>query len=157
MKILNKLHQKCSGVKTIVRSKYYRAIVHEKSGSFRVLGSIKIYNAERVILGNRTTINHGCVLNAMALMTIGDDVRLSPGVIINTGGLDYRNTGQSRNHLKEEVLIESGVWIGSGAIINPGVTIGKNSVIGAGSVVTKDIPANVVAVGIPAVVKKNIS
>ena len=47
------------------------------------------------------------------------------------------------------VRIEENVWIGAGAIILPGVTIGKNSVIGAGSVVTRDIPENVVAMGVP--------
>jgi acetyltransferase-like isoleucine patch superfamily enzyme len=47
------------------------------------------------------------------------------------------------------VAIEDGCWIGGGVIIVPGVTIGKGSVIGAGSVVTKDIPANSLAVGNP--------
>jgi len=48
------------------------------------------------------------------------------------------------------------VWLGGGVIVCPGVTIGENSVIGAGSVITKDIPANVVAVGNPARVIRNI-
>ena len=48
------------------------------------------------------------------------------------------------------------VWIGSNAVILPGVTIGDNSVIGAGSIVTKDIPANVVAVGNPCRVSREI-
>lgn len=47
------------------------------------------------------------------------------------------------------VVIEDDVWIGSGVIVLPGVTIGKGSVIGVGSIVTKDIPANVIAVGNP--------
>ena len=55
------------------------------------------------------------------------------------------------------VRIENNVWIGAGAIILPGVTIGENSVIGAGSVVTKDIPANVVAVGNPCKVLRPIN
>lgn len=55
------------------------------------------------------------------------------------------------------VTIKDGVWIGAGAIILPGVTIGENSVIGAGSVVTKDIPPNVVAVGCPCRVLREIS
>ena len=48
------------------------------------------------------------------------------------------------------------MWIGAGAILLPGVTIGDNSVIGAGSIVTKDIPANVVAVGNPCRVLREI-
>jgi acetyltransferase-like isoleucine patch superfamily enzyme len=55
------------------------------------------------------------------------------------------------------VTICSGVWLGVGVIVNPGVTIGENSVIGAGSVVTRDIPANVVAVGNPCRVLRPIS
>lgn len=55
------------------------------------------------------------------------------------------------------VTIEDGAWIGAGVIILPGVRIGKNAVIGAGSVVTKDIPANVVAVGNPCKVLREIT
>jgi acetyltransferase-like isoleucine patch superfamily enzyme len=55
------------------------------------------------------------------------------------------------------VVIGNTVWIGGGAIVLPGVTIGENSVIGAGSVVTHDIPANVVAVGNPCQVLREIS
>ena len=57
----------------------------------------------------------------------------------------------------ENVVIEDDVWIGSGAIIAPGVTIGKGSVIGAGSVVTKDVPQNVIAVGNPCKVLREIT
>ena len=52
--------------------------------------------------------------------------------------------------------IGNNVWIGASAILLPGITIGDNSVIGAGSVVTKDIPANVVAVGNPCKVLREI-
>ena len=52
--------------------------------------------------------------------------------------------------------IGNNVWIGAGAIILPGVTIGDNTVIGAGSVVTKDIPANSVAFGVPCKVQREI-
>ena len=54
------------------------------------------------------------------------------------------------------ITIGDNVWLGGGAIILPGVTIGENSVVGAGTVVTKDIPANCVAVGNPARVIKSI-
>ena len=57
----------------------------------------------------------------------------------------------------KEVRIGNNVWIGTGVIIVPGVTIGDNSVIGAGSIVTKDIPADVVAYGNPCRVIRKIS
>ena len=53
--------------------------------------------------------------------------------------------------------VGSGVWIGANTMVMPGVTIGKNSIIGAGSVVTKDIPANVVAFGNPCKVYREIT
>ena len=51
----------------------------------------------------------------------------------------------------------SGVWIGANTMVMPGVTIGENSIIGAGSVVTKDIPANVIAFGNPCKVYREIT
>lgn len=89
---------------------------------------------------------------------IGDDVMIAPNVIIATG------THPVLPELRKEafqynlpVHIGDCVWIGAGSIILPGVTIGDGSVIGAGSVVTKDIPANVVAVGNPCKVLREIS
>ncbi|HEY9245409.1 MAG TPA: DapH/DapD/GlmU-related protein, partial [Candidatus Methanoperedens sp.] len=52
--------------------------------------------------------------------------------------------------IKKETVIGRNVYLGAGAIILPGVTIGDNSIIGAGAVVTKDIPSNCVAMGVPA-------
>lgn len=89
---------------------------------------------------------------------IGNHVMIAPNVTITATGHpvnpDLRRPGAQYSF---PVTIGDDVWIGSGAIILPGVTIGKNSVIGAGSVVTKDIPANVVAVGNPCRVLRAIS
>ncbi|WP_219724535.1 DapH/DapD/GlmU-related protein [Halomonas urumqiensis] len=64
------------------------------------------------------------------------------------------STAKERMLAGEPITIEDNVWLGGGVIVLAGVTIGENSVIGAGAVVTKDIPANVVAVGNPARVIK---
>ena len=89
---------------------------------------------------------------------IGDSVMIAPNVVIATG------THPICPELREQVYqynlpvhIGNRVWIGAGAIILPGVTIGDNSVIGAGSVVTKDIPSDVVAVGNPCRVLREIN
>lgn len=81
---------------------------------------------------------------------IGDYVMMAPNVTVTVTGHPV-DAGLRRpgTQFSFPVTIEDGVWIGAGAILLPGVTIGKNSVIGAGSVVTKDIPADVVAVGNP--------
>ena len=89
---------------------------------------------------------------------VGDFTMFGPNVVIATAGHPIlpplREKGFQYN---ASVRIGKNCWIGAGALIMPGVTIGDNSVIGAGSVVTKDIPANVIAVGNPAKVLREIN
>ena len=83
---------------------------------------------------------------------------IGPNVTIDTG--THPISPELRRHAVQynlPVHIKDNVWIGAGSIILPGVTIGENSVIGAGSVVTHDIPANVVAVGVPCRVLREIT
>jgi acetyltransferase-like isoleucine patch superfamily enzyme len=140
----------------LIRTRLYSIRFGSFGKDSKVLGRIKVYSPENILLGQGCSLNEGVILNARTKISIGNDVHISPGVIINTGALDYAKKGKDRKHLSKPVSIEDGVWIGSGAIINPGVTIYQNSVIGAGSVVTKDIPANSVAVGAPARIIKEI-
>ena len=101
-------------------------------------------------VGDNFFANYNCTIIDVAKVTIGDNVMLAPNVAIYTAGHPIHP--DSRNSAYEygiKVTIGSNVWIGGNVVINPGVTIGDNVVIGAGSVVTKDIPANVVAVGNP--------
>ena len=109
-------------------------------------------------LGNRVYANFNLTLVDDADVYIGDDVMIGPNVTIATAGhpldAELRKKGMQFN---KSVHIGSGVWLGSGVIILPGVTIGEKTTIGAGSVVTKDIPANVVAYGNPCRIRKNLS
>lgn len=88
---------------------------------------------------------------------VGDYTMFGPNVTIATGGHpilpELRQKGYQYN---APVHIGKNCWIGANATIMPGVTIGDNTVIGAGSVVTRDIPANVVAVGVPCRVMREI-
>ena len=88
---------------------------------------------------------------------VGDKVMFAPNVTVATAGHpinpELRYQAMQYNI---PVHIGNNVWIGANAVVLPGVTIGDNSVIGAGSVVTKDIPANVVAVGNPCRVIREI-
>lgn len=89
---------------------------------------------------------------------VGDYTMLGPNVTIATAGHPILPTLREQLYqYNMPVHIGRNCWIGAGAIIMPGVTIGDNTVIGAGSVVTKDIPANVVAVGNPCRVMREIS
>lgn len=100
--------------------------------------------------GENFYMNYGCVILDCNEVRIGDNVLCAPYVQIYAAyhptDPTIRLTGRE---LAAPVTIGSNVWIGGGVIICPGVTIGDNTTIGAGSVVTKDIPANVVAVGNP--------
>lgn len=91
-------------------------------------------------------------------VTIGRHVMFGPNVTLSVTGHpvhpDLREYGRQ---FSKPIHIGNHIWIGAGAIILPGITIGDNSVIGAGSVVTKDVPANVVAVGNPCRILREIT
>ncbi len=95
-------------------------------------------------------INYDCTILDGNYVYIGNNVLIAPKVQIYTAyhPLDAK-TRRSGVEMAAPITIGDDVWISGGAIICPGVTIGNNTTIGAGSVVTKDIPANVVAVGNP--------
>jgi acetyltransferase-like isoleucine patch superfamily enzyme len=89
-------------------------------------------------------------------VTIGNDVLIAAHVVITSATHDPNSYPYSSKVIGKPVVIEDGVWIGSGAIILPGVRIGARSIIGAGAVVTKDVAAGVIAVGSPARVLRSI-
>lgn len=112
---------------------------------------------KQIRVGKRFFANFNFTVLDEARVTIGDDCFIGPNVSIYTACHSTdpveRNT---RREWAEPVTIGDNVWIGGSVTILPGVTIGSNVTIGAGSVVTKDIPDNVVAVGNPCKVIKNL-
>ena len=108
-------------------------------------------------LGDGVFMNYGCVILDCARVEIGDRSLLGPAVQIYTA-IHPLDPGEREAYLEtaKPVTLGRNVWIGGGAIVLPGVAIGDNAVIGAGSVVTRDVPANSVAVGNPAKVTKKI-
>ena len=107
-------------------------------------------------MGEGCYINFNCNFVDDGKIIIGDKVMFGPNVTVATVGHpihpDYREYMYSL-----PVKIGNNCWIGASTTICPGVTIGENTVIGAGSVVTKDIPANSVAVGNPCKVLRGIN
>ncbi len=102
-----------------------------------------------ISIGDECYFNSGTTFVDDYKITIGNRVMFGPNVTIATTGHPLHPKHRFDGMYSLPVVIEDGVWIGAGAVVLPGVTIGENSVIGAGSVVTKDIPANVLAVGAP--------
>ncbi len=115
------------------------------------------WGGRNVHFGNTVYANFNLTLVDDTHIYVGDNVMFGPNVTVCTAthpiNPDLRRK-QAQYNLP--VHIEKNVWIGAGSFIMPGVTIGENSVIGAMSVVTKDIPANVVAVGNPCCVLRKI-
>lgn len=103
-----------------------------------------------IFVGNNFYANFGCILLDCARIEIGDNVLLAPNVQIYTA---HHPTDPklrlSGKELASPITIGHNVWLGGGVIVCPNVRIGDNTTIGASSVVTKDIPANVIAVGNP--------
>ncbi len=112
---------------------------------------------KHVHFGNNVYANFNLTLVDDTDIYVGDKVMFGPNVTVATAGhpIDPELRYQAMQY-NIPVHIGENVWIGANAVVLPGVTIGDNSVIGAGSVVTKDIPANVVAVGNPCRVLREI-
>ncbi|HXK17294.1 MAG TPA: DapH/DapD/GlmU-related protein [Polyangiaceae bacterium] len=102
-------------------------------------------------IGDRVLINHGCSLGATKLIRIGDGCNIgTQSILIDNAFHELHPARRNECPAAEPVILEDNVWLAARVIVLPGVTIGRNSVIGAGSVVTRDIPPNVLAAGIPA-------
>jgi maltose O-acetyltransferase len=112
--------------------------------TIRTRGNIKI--------GDRVSFGADTKLYSYAQITIGDDFISAKGLTINTGSHDPNTLVP----FSAPVVIGNRVWCGMDVTILPGITIGDDVCIGAGSIVTKDIPSNSAAVGVPAKVIKDI-
>lgn len=94
--------------------------------------------------------NFGCVFLDDAMITIGDNCLIAPGVHIYSGSHPVDPKERLEYSVSYPVTIGNNVWLGGKSVILPGVTIGDNVTVGAGAIVTKDIPSNVLVVGNPA-------
>lgn len=108
-------------------------------------------------IGPRTFVNYNLVALDVAPIRIGADCQIGPNVQLLTPTHPVEpQPRRDKLEAAQPITIGDNVWLGGGVIVLPGVTIGDNSVIGAGAVVAKDIPANVIAVGNPARIIREI-
>ena len=116
------------------------------------------WGGRHVHFGKNVYANFGLTLVDDTHIYVGDNTMFGPHVTVATAGHpilpELREKGYQYN---APVHIGKNCWLGAGVIVVPGVTIGNNVVIGAGSVVTKDVPDNVVAVGNPCKVLREIN
>ncbi|WP_319802284.1 acyltransferase [Flavobacterium sp. N1736] len=136
-------------------SERFRIEAIDKFGDQKFTPSIKI--------GNNVTFNTDIHIGCINAITIGDNCLFASRIFISD-----HNHGETTAEMlqmfpmkrplisKGAIVIKNNVWIGEGAAIMPNVTIGENSIIAANAVVTKDVPPNCVAAGVPAKIIKEI-
>jgi maltose O-acetyltransferase len=111
----------------------------------------------RITIGARCFANFGLTALDVAPITIGDDVQIGPYVQLLTPTHPVEpQPRRDKWEAAKPISIGDNVWLGGGVIVLPGVTIGADTVVGAGAVVTKDLPAGVLALGSPARVVRRL-
>ena len=115
------------------------------------------FGGRHIHFGNNVYCNFNVTMVDDTYIYVGDNTLFAPNVVLATAAHpvdpELRNKGLQYN---KPIRIGKNCWLGTGVIVLPGITIGDNVVIGAGSVVTKDLPSNVVAVGNPCKIIKEI-
>lgn len=165
----------------VLRARWYFRGATQVGSGVRVWGKIEAHNWGKMIIGDRVRIistvarteivsnggtlrldegvyiNYGCSISASEWVHIGPRCTIGTYCIIMDNDF-HRLEPERRQEMppSKPIVLEENVWLGARVIVLPGVTIGEGSVVGAGSVVTKNIPARSVAVGVPARVVKEL-
>jgi acetyltransferase-like isoleucine patch superfamily enzyme len=117
--------------------------------------TVSFRNAERIFLGSGTHIGEGSVIwagNSTSRVVLGEKCLLAPNVTITASnyGIVEGTPVMDQPKIEKDVVIGSGVWLGANVVITAGVRIGAGAIVGAGAVVTRDLPENCIAGGVPA-------
>jgi acetyltransferase-like isoleucine patch superfamily enzyme len=124
--------------------------------SVAVFTPLYINYGKNTKIGKNVFINFDCVFLDLGGITIEDNVLIAPKVSLLSEGHPV-SPNERQSLVPGHIHIKKNAWIGAGATILPGVTVGENAVVAAGAVVSKDVPANTVAGGIPAKTIKSIN
>ncbi|EKQ67114.1 acetyltransferase (isoleucine patch superfamily) [Leptolyngbyaceae cyanobacterium JSC-12] len=109
---------------------------------------LRLYTYGHISIGNHCVIDRDCVLDGRGEILIGNNVNISPEVMILTA---YHNPdSEDFAGVEKSVIVEDYAWLATRALILPGVKIGRGAIVAAGSVVTKDVPPQAIVGGNPA-------
>jgi acetyltransferase-like isoleucine patch superfamily enzyme len=117
--------------------------------------NVSFRNAERIELGAGTHIGEFSVIwagDSTGRITLGEKCLLAPHVTITASnyGIEQGTPVMDQPKLERDIVIGRDVWLGANVVVLAGVTIGDGAIVAAGAVVTKDLPANCIAGGVPA-------
>jgi acetyltransferase-like isoleucine patch superfamily enzyme len=121
----------------------------------RLAPNVSLCNGERIRIGSDCHIGERCYLwagNSHGRIRVGDHVSMAPQVFITASDYRFVAGRPFREQPRRECDVEIGddVWLGAGVVVTAGVSIGNGCIVGASAVVTKDLPENSIAVGVPA-------
>ena len=131
-----------------------RTLMSELTGrrvpdSFQLFPPFSADFGKNIRFGEDVFVNSGCRFQDQGGIDIGDGSLIGHNAVITTLNHDMLPSRRANMH-PARVVIGRGVWFGAHVTVLPGVSIGDGAIIGAGAVVTKDVPARAVAVGVPA-------
>lgn len=151
-------YNKSFGHSELIRTDLLRQIVGKMGKTAHFEPNFRCEFGKNIILGENFYANFDCIMLDGAKITIGDNVLFGPraGIFTSNHAIDPIERANGGCYAKP-VTVGNNVWFGANVTVNQGVTIGDNTVIGSGSVVTKDIPANVIAAGVPCHVIREIT
>ncbi len=143
--------------KSAERELLLRRLLGKTGKSFLIEAPFNCDYGYNIEVGENFYMNVNGVILDGAKVSFGDNVFIAPNCGFYTAGhpLDVKLRNQGLEYAYP-ISVGNNVWIGAGVSVLPGVSIGDNCVIGAGSIVTKDIPANSLAVGNPCRVIRTI-
>jgi maltose O-acetyltransferase len=140
-----------------LRDQLLRELLGECGEGVHIRPPFHLEYGSRVSIGAGTFFNYDCLMLDVAAVTVGADCQVASRVqfITATHPIDPEPRRIGWESAKP-IVVGDNVWLSSGVIVCPGVTIGDHTVVGAGAVVTRDLPAGVVAMGVPARVMREI-
>lgn len=138
------------------RNEIIKELFSKTGNEFMIMPNFYCDYGFNIEIGENFYSNHNLVILDANKVTFGNNVQIGPNCGFYTSGHPIDKETRRKAEFAKPITIGNDVWIGGNVCVMPGVTVGDNTVIGAGSIVTKDIPSNVVAVGNPCKVIKEI-
>lgn len=151
-------YNKLGSEELVKRERILKILLGKTGEKMRIEPPFQCDYGYNISLGENFFANYYLTILDCARVSIGDNVYMGPNIGIYTAGHPLHNNLRNQDYeYAFPIEIGNNVWIGGHVVINPGISIGDNTVIGSGSVVTKNIPSNVVAMGNPCRVYREIT